>query len=339
MKCEAKQNTNTTNTSLSDKTNLVHEQPSSHSALRSSLMSINLPPHWQVSSHLDEVQYTKFQPNENGVMEVRSTVVVHSDLTWSVHLKQKPVPVTCQVLPQASTSPSPSMVLQLLDRIDCAYVCPGNPDSDFVHICQKRGGVMKGERGNGETVASIDSSRTVDCDGNEYPCTVRHINCELLYVRQPQIKRCNTCQHYRATLRVCRARQSSMSDESKTCASSRTKYSSLTPMEKDKRLKNLQQSLQQTKQQMRQLEARAQQVVERDGIQLSQEDADDVSAVVKELSQSVEDSFPEHSSQRIFWDQQKQYHQLKDKRQMRWHPLVVRFALNLKYAKEPIIID
>ena len=127
MKYEAKQNTNTTSTSISDKTNLVHEQPSSHSALRSSLMSINLPPHWQVSSHLDEVQYTKLQPNENGVMEVRSTVVVHSDLTWSVHLKQKPVPVSCQVLPQASTSPSPSMVLQLLDHIDCADACPGKP--------------------------------------------------------------------------------------------------------------------------------------------------------------------------------------------------------------------
>ena len=71
--------------------------------------------------------------------------------------------------------------------------------------------------------------------------------------------------------------------------------------------------------------------MERDGVQLSQADADDVSAVVKELSQSVEDNFPEESPQRIFWNQQKQYTQLKDKRQMRWHPLVVRFALNLKY--------
>jgi len=155
-------------------------------------------------------------------------------------------------------------VFQLLDCIDNAEVCPGIPDGDSVQICQKRGGVMKGERGNGETVASIDSSRTVDCDRNEYPCTVRHSNCELLYVRH-----CNTCQHYRAILRVCHARQSSVSD-SRTSASSHAKYSSLTPMEKDKRMKNLQQSLQQTKQRLQQLEAKAQ--LERDGIQLSQAD-------------------------------------------------------------------
>ena len=101
--------------------------------------------------------------------------------------------------------------------------------------------------------------------------------------------------------------------DSRTSASSHAKYSSLTPMEKDKQMKNLQQSLQQTKQRLQQLEAEAQLVLERDGIQLSQADADDVSAVVKELSQSVEDNFPEESPQRIFWNQQKQYHQLKDR--------------------------
>jgi len=70
-------------------------------------------------------------------------------------------------------------------------------------------------------------------------------------------------------------------------------------------MKNLQQSAQQTKQRLQKLEDKAQLVVERDGIQLSQADADDVSAVVKELSQSVEDNFPEESPQRIFWNQQK----------------------------------
>ena len=144
-----KQNTNTTSTSLSDRTNLVHERPSS------AFMNINLPPHWQVSSHLDEVQYTKLLPNENGIIEVRSTVIVHPDLTWSVYFQQKPVPHSSRVLPQASTTPSPSMVLQLLDRIDNAEVCPGNPDGDFVQICQKRGGTMNGKRGNGRRLLPL----------------------------------------------------------------------------------------------------------------------------------------------------------------------------------------
>ena len=82
---KGKQNTNTTSTFLSDRTNLVHEQPSS---------AFNLPPHWQVSSHLDEVQYTKL--NENGIIEVCSTMIVRPDLTSSnrnqchTHLKSFP---------------------------------------------------------------------------------------------------------------------------------------------------------------------------------------------------------------------------------------------------------
>jgi len=33
----------------------------------------------------------------------------------------------------------------------------------------------------------------------------------------------------------------------------------------------------------------------------------------------------------IFWNQQQAYNSLGDKRRMRWHPLMIRFALNLKY--------
>lgn len=40
-------------------------------------------------------------------------------------------------------------------------------------------------------------------------------------------------------------------------------------------------------------------------------------------------TFQPHTPQRLFWNQQVAYNALKDKRQMRWHPLVIRFALNL----------
>ena len=33
----------------------------------------------------------------------------------------------------------------------------------------------------------------------------------------------------------------------------------------------------------------------------------------------------------IFWEQQLQYNHLNSKRSMKWHPLMIRFALNLKY--------
>ena len=57
---------------------------------------------------------------------------------------------------------------------------------------------------------------------------------------------------------------------------------------------------------------------------LQDSDAADISPV-------LEDTFSPDSPQRILWDQQKHYNSLRDEQQMRWHPLVILFALNLKY--------
>lgn len=98
---ESKDKQNTTSTCLGDKTNssLVPVHFSSGFPMKPSLNSVNLSPHWQVFSNLDDVQYSKLQLNESGVMEVQSTVIVRSDLTWNVYVKGKVVPVSCQVIP------------------------------------------------------------------------------------------------------------------------------------------------------------------------------------------------------------------------------------------------
>ena len=54
--------------------------------------------------------------------------------------------------------------------------------------------------------------------------------------------------------------------------------------------------------------------IDEEGIKQNEEDHDDLS-----------------DFQRIFWEQQRAYNALKDKRHIRWHPLKLRFALNLKY--------
>lgn len=68
---------------------------------------------------------------------------------------------------------------------------------------------------------------------------------------------------------------------------------------------------------VRELEVAARQAVETESVQLHQEDADDFAAIVSQLNQTVVSYFPEGSPQRIFWEQQKKYHQLHDKRQIR----------------------
>ena len=71
--------------------------------------------------------------------------------------------------------------------------------------------------------------------------------------------------------------------------------------------------------------------IDEDGVALNENDCNDVTTIVANVSPLVE-SYPESSIQRIFWEQQSNYNHLKDKRQMRWHPLLNHFALNIKYS-------
>ena len=85
------------------------------------------------------------------------------------------------------------------------------------------------------------------------------------------------------------------------------------------------------KQQSNRLQSKINQLIESEGIQLQPNDAEDISQIVEDVTPTVVENFPESSPQRVFWDQQRIYNRLGNKRQMRWHPLVLRFALNLKY--------
>ena len=51
---------------------------------------------------------------------------------------------------------------------------------------------------------------------------------------------------------------------------------------------------------------------------------------MEEGSESIAKSFPEGSFKRLFWDQQLLAACLSDARQMRWHPVIIRWCLNLK---------
>ena len=136
--------------------------------------------------------------------------------------------------------------------------------------------------------------------------------------------RCKSCQSLRSTLRSLVSRQSNES-ASNTSASSHTRYQDLTSAEKDERLKNLHCTLKVSNQKVKQLQAKVDKLIAKVDKLIAKQ------SVCLQVSPVVEDRFPLNSPQHIFWDQQRRYNTLRDKCQMRWHPLVIRFALNLKY--------
>ena len=123
-----------------------------------------------------------------------------------------------------------------------------------------------------------------------------------------------------------------MNSDEKTSASSHAKYSSLTSDEKSLRLKNIHQSLRLSHQQIKQLKEKISTLIEKNSVALIEEDAADIQSIITDVSPVVEKNFAPDAPERIFWEQQTKFNSLKDKHQMRWHPLVIRFEIHVNFC-------
>ena len=79
------------------------------------------------------------------------------------------------------------------------------------------------------------------------------------------------------------------------------------------------------------MEAKVKKLLNDQAVPLQDDDAADIVHLIADVSPVVKEKFAEDSPQKVFWEEQVKYNSLKDKRQMRWHPLIIRFGLNLKY--------
>ena len=61
-----------------------------------------------------------------------------------------------------------------------------------------------------------------------------------------------------------------------------------------------------------------------------EEDNEDMYRLMNKLTPHVENEFNKDSPQYMLWKEQVKYNSLKTKKQMRWHPLIICFALSLQ---------
>ncbi len=290
------------------------------------VLSLPISTFWKCISNSSSVQLYEFQVGTENALRLGKAITVKSDLSWQVFINMKQLPTTCRLLRDIpSTVESPSAVMKLLNVVETAIPCPGNPENHFISLVEKRGGSIRSERGSGIAVAYIDTS-------GQHPSTVRKVGCDLLCERvSSEPSRCKVCQDVRTTLRCANSRQKNAEESNRTQATSHTKYSALDPSEKNARMKSMHKSLVQVKQRNKRLEDKVKELIEKSGVLLQPDDSSDLSSIMNEATPRIEKEFPVDSPQRIFWEQQLQYNSLANKRAIKWHPLVIRFALNLKY--------
>ena len=259
-------------------------------------------------------------------------MTVCSDLSWHVHVcGQLLNPADSEVfsdLPQCVTDIH--SLLSILQQVASALICAGNPDPSFIDLIEREGGSFRGE--NKEIVATLDDTCNVTVSGCRYERTIRTQECDLLCrpcsAGEKRV-RCQRCSRFRAHLRVKRSRHNNSDPSSSTADNSHTSYNHLSKDELVERLKNVQKSRKIIRRKYRRL---AKKMIKKEGVKISEEDESDIRMLIDDVTPEIGTKYGKDSPQYVLWQEQKKYNSLQNKRQMRWHPLVIRFALNLFYS-------
>ena len=132
-----------------------------------------LPKHWQ---KLGDGKFCKVEEGASGLGQVTMSLVIAPDRSVSAFVSRKKVPSSSNVITCSQCS-NYDEVLRVIKAIDSAALCPGNPEEKFVSLCRKRGGCIRGERGNGDVIAAVEDVEIEGPDGEYYSSTVRKSDC------------------------------------------------------------------------------------------------------------------------------------------------------------------
>lgn len=245
---------------------------------------------------------------------VKFSVTVSNDLRWKARVYGRLVPdynVIFDDFPCIMTSSD--VIILICKSIENMYICEGNSDDLFIDVLKSKGGVIKKD---GVISAYYDENSK----------SIYHSKCELL---RSEPGKCAHCCRYRATLRAMKSRMQRCEAASvKTSHSSHANFRYLRNDELQERLRSTQTAKRAVERNVARLNEKLKLLIDRDGIDLAEEDVSEFNDLVDEVDETVK---TRSHFQKIFWDQQRAYNNLHNKRSMRWHPLMIRFALNLKY--------
>ena len=175
----------------------------------------------------------------------------------------------------------------------------------------------------------IETNFEVECDGERFDSTIRETKCKLLV--GGRYDRCSECVKHRNYLRVVRNRQTKKSCDNKnyTSSDSHVSYRYLSSEQKTERLQSLHKELKYTKQLLKQMHSKLEHAINKEGHILDPEMNNYMSEILQN-SEYFANELPEGSFRRLFWQQQFQALSCKNPRQIRWHPTMIKWCLNVK---------
>ncbi|KAL5471612.1 hypothetical protein EMCRGX_G029743 [Ephydatia muelleri] len=313
--------------------------------LTCNLSLLNPFPAWTVVSRYPSLVLLKFQIHGSGIsVNVNRTinycVSIHQELNWSFSLQNRTVHSdVCSMLRFLPTIiNSIGKLKYVLDKLDGAYLCGGNPDRHLLQQWHYNASTLHGLSGKycvlyvlsshcvhlGNRSAVLDDSLFLD-----FP-TIRHKQCEMLL--QGDIAghpvRCSVCSSYRRSTLLPQTRCMANHAES-----NRVNYRYQPVPLLATRLLKLRKEIKRKSIQLSRLKAKVSLNCEASGVMVDEQLHSDLKAICGSLPDSTDvlKMYPKDSFFNIFWQQQMQAAAKKDARMMRWHPLMIRWCLSLRH--------
>ena len=264
---------------------------------------------------------------------VTHSLTIHSNLSWLLFVNQHLIDsAVCGPLKSFSGPLTPENLSQLLVEVDRLSICAGQPDDHFVRMVQaKKGKILSC---NGKVVAYVDSTQ-VEFNGNVYQRTVRTSECEVI----SNSTKCVVCTKYRTNLRAMyhrwkKQKSSSIVHTSNAESSSDTGiYKNerfMDTPEKIAKIASLRKRATSAEQALAKLRDKVRNLTQKQGEVLDHDLNSDLLHIMDENSDRVKDAYPEGSFAKLFWDEQLKAAKAGDPRQVRWHPVIIKWCLNMK---------
>lgn len=287
--------------------------------------SLKLPVMWydHTSTDVDSIQVCKIVSGLNGPLLVTHSISVDSDRKWKVFVHGHEV-IKCSALSHIPLQLDKSSFAELLQLVNILNVCAGQPDSSFVVFADSRKGKFIGK--DGSTVAFVDRYAPVNVNGETFSQTIRTSDCELLVRGQ----KCKSCTSYRRTLRTLYTRWSKRNSGDVSSSSSHTNVRYLNTPEKLAKITCLRKRVKTAEAEIVRLKQKVLELIQEKGEDVDGGLHQDLSLIMQENTSDVHAAFPEGTFRRIFWDQQLENSKKSNSRQYRWHPVMIKWCLNLK---------
>jgi hypothetical protein len=96
-------------------------------------------------------------------------------------------------------------------------------------------------------------------------------------------------------------------------------------------MSQLKAELDHSKREINKLKAKIEIIQEKEGVSVDENLDQDLQTIMEEKTSEIEETYPAGSFLRLFWDQQLMALRSKERRQVRWHPMIIKWCLNLKF--------